>query len=102
MATVRVGALNTRERNSARKASIAAVETLSARIEGDIILATPVDTGALRNAWQREVVTPRSTIVGFEITNDTVYAQRVDDGSSAQASQGIVDPVLSKYGLRRT
>lgn len=59
----------------------------------DLIMNTPVDTGALRNAWQIDDTT--NLIV---ISNQLPYAMRVmEDGHSKQAPAGTLTTIINKH-----
>lgn len=91
--TIRLDAQNPRLQEALRTRA----EALGNLVLADLKLATPVDTGQLRNAWEIKINDD-----GFTITNEEEYATRIDEGTSLQAPAGIVDPVLAKYNLRRT
>ena len=91
--TIRLDSQNPR----LQEALMTRAEALGDLVLADLRLATPVDTGRLRDSWEI-----RMNDDGFTITNAEDYATSIDDGSSSQAPAGIVDPVLAKYNLRRT
>jgi len=65
----------------------------------NLVRLTPIDTGQAQKGW-REISkmsalldTNKTRVV---IRNDVPYIQRLDDGYSKQAPQGIVKPALQK------
>jgi len=59
----------------------------------DLVLATPVDTGALRQAWQVDTSGPQKTV-----TNPLPYSHRlVESGWSNQAPSGTLSNIIDRY-----
>ena len=59
----------------------------------DLVMNTPVDTGALRQAWQLDTSIDNPTIV-----NDLPYAHRVmETGHSKQAPPGTLTAIIDKH-----
>ena len=59
----------------------------------DVVVAlSPVDTGAFQDAW--ELNQPARDI--FEILNTLEYASFLEDGWSAQAPNGVLEPALQR------
>lgn len=59
----------------------------------DLVLETPVDTGALRQAWQVDTSGPEKTV-----TNPLPYANRLmESGHSKQAPSGTLSNIIDRY-----
>lgn len=66
---------------------------LAADLYADLILNTPVDTGALRNAWDLDAESANPVI-----TNAMPYARRLmQDGHSKQAPAGTLDAIVDRH-----
>ena len=81
---------------------------------GKVILRTPVDTGRLRGNWFASINRPSKQVdgsaEGYEgavfkaklgdsiyLVNNLPYAKVIEDGSSAQAPQGMVKGVVIEF-----
>lgn len=59
----------------------------------DLVLNTPVDTGALRNAWELD-----TNAANPSVSNTMPYANRVMEmGHSKQAPAGTLSSIIDKY-----
>jgi hypothetical protein len=59
----------------------------------DLRIATPVDTGLAQSSWKS-----RKTSLGFTVTNDVEYIDRLNEGSSQQAPAFFIEKTALKYG----
>ena len=78
-----------------------AIDALFSDINRDARDITPIRTGRARAGW-RKVSTYRIGDVGVIVENPVPYIGVLDRGSSRQAPNGIIQPVLSKLLTRRT
>ena len=78
-----------------------AINTLFDDINRDVAKATPVRTGRARSGW-RYSPKYRLGYVGSIIENRVEYIGLLDKGSSRQAPNGIVEPVINKLIRRKT
>ena len=65
----------------------------------NLVKLTPIDTGHAQKGWKN--VKRISRVLGNDhtqviIRNDVPYIQRLDNGYSGQAPQGIVQPAISR------
>ena len=76
-----------------------AVDELLTDINTQLVQATPKRTGRASRGWR---YTPRYRLgyAGALIKNSVQYITHLDAGSSKQAPNGIVQPVLDRY-IRR-
>lgn len=69
------------------------IAKLGTDIYGELVMATAVDTGALRQDWQYDQNAPNPTI-----TNNKPYAMKVmEDGHSDQTPPGTLTTIIDKY-----
>ena len=79
---------------SKRNESITAQATPIVReLTGELISATPIDTGAAQAAWD---ITKAP--YGFNIRNSVPYIQYLNQGSSKQAPSHFIEFIALKYG----
>ena len=78
-----------------------AIDTLFSDINRDARDITPIRTGRARAGW-RKASKYRIGDSGVIVENPVSYIGVLDRGSSRQAPQGIVQPVLNNLLRRRT
>lgn len=61
-------------------------------VHANLVIGSPVDTGAFRGAWTVE--TPDRPFENGVIENNTVYGPQLVDGHSSQAPKGWVDNAI--------
>ena len=76
-----------------------AIDELFADINTELEKVTPKKSGRASRGW-RYTLRYRLGYAGVLIENSVPYITRLDAGSSKQAPNGIVQPVLNKY-IRR-
>lgn len=67
---------------------------------GDVVQATPVDTGNARNSWRLNQTLETNASVpyqGYRVENTTAYIQTLNDGSSAQAPPRFIEQSFLRY-----
>ena len=75
------------------------VDRMLTEINNSIKSITPVRTGRARRGWR---YSPRFRLgKGGAIHNSVPYINRLDEGASRQAPNGIVVPVLKRITRRR-
>jgi len=64
-----------------------------ANMLGDLVEATPIDTGQARASWN---VDKRDDI--YNVKNDVEYIQYLNEGSSKQAPSHFIETIALQYG----
>jgi hypothetical protein len=80
-------------RNQHAKQSGDSLDKTVKKIVDDLVYATPVDTGAAREAWAVQK-TPK----GFRIQNSVPYIEQLNNGHSRQAPSYFIESILLSYG----
>lgn len=67
----------------------------------NLVSGTPIDTGDAQRGWKNVFDISKLILSGSRnkkvvIKNDVPYIERLDKGSSRQASKGIVKPAFNK------
>jgi len=79
---------------SKRKVSASEQAAVTVRqLTGELITATPIDTGAAQEAWS-----VNRSPHGFDIRNSVPYIQYLNQGSSKQAPSHFIEFIALKYG----
>jgi len=95
---LKISVLNIRKEfeklTSKRKAAadLQAVSTVRS-LTGELVSATPIDTGAAQEAW-----TVERSPYGFNIRNSVPYIQYLNHGSSKQAPSHFIEFIALRYG----
>ena len=79
-----------------------AVDSIFEEINNQVRALTPIRTGRARSGWRKVVGKYRIGDSGVIIENPISYIGILDQGSSKQAPNGIVKPVLTRVLRRRT
>ena len=64
-----------------------------AEMVGDLVAATPIDTGKARSSWNVE-----KKDKGFDVKNDVDYIQYLNQGTSKQAPSHFIETIALQYG----
>ena len=59
--------------------------------EEHAVANTPIRSGYARSQWQLHLET-----AGFEVINEVPYIERLEEGYSKQAPEGILNPTVSQ------
>ena len=57
---------------------------------------TPVDTGKAKRAWKF-----KKTSNGYTVSNNKPYIERLDEGYSKQAPDGMTKPIIKQIQRRK-
>jgi hypothetical protein len=71
------------------------------KLFANLVRGTPIDTGDAQRGWKNVFEISKLILSGSKnkkviIKNDVPYIERLDKGSSRQASKGIVKPAFNK------
>ena len=84
----------------ANKAINSKVRRLMDRVSSDVLTVaranTPIRLGKARAGWKK-----KKTRDGFSVSNRVVYIDKLNQGSSQQAPQGIIKPTLQEIQRRK-
>ena len=68
-------------------------EVQVATMVGDLVAATPIDTGKARASWSVE---KRADV--YDVKNDVDYIQYLNQGTSKQAPSRFIETIALQYG----
>lgn len=72
------------------------IRTIALDLYIGVKVKTPVDTGKAKRAWKL-----KKTSQGYSVSNNKPYIERLDEGYSKQAPNGMTKPILRQIQRRK-
>ena len=68
------------------------------QIKAELVIATPVDTGAARAGWRVVKMPHKDRYSVYEVVNDVPYISALNEGHSDQAPAHFIEAIALRYG----